>query len=61
MNIRIFTLVMVEDEEGKQTLSFDGNMPLKEVINNCQNILLKMAQQEAIEEYKKGIGNGDNM
>jgi hypothetical protein len=59
MNIKTFTLVMVEDENGKKTFSFDGNINLQEAIAYCQDILIKIAQKQAVEKFKKGNENGD--
>lgn len=61
VNTKVFTIVWVEEKDGKKHLSFYGNMLSQEALACCQELILKEAQYNAVEEYKRGKVDGSNL
>jgi hypothetical protein len=61
MNIKVFTIVLSEDDSGKKYLSWYGNMNIREAIGACQEIFSKEEKIKAVEEYKRGTQNGSDL
>ena len=53
MKIRTFTIIVMEEEDGKRALFVDGSLPIKEAIYYSQEALLKMVKKQAVEEEKR--------